>query len=185
MQHYRTHMSPKSRRSHKRPAAGPAEEPRPRPRLHAHHRIRSDTYGVEPPLTIDQHLSNYHRSLVTISADTPSPARQDDQRSSSSPAASGDDLLSSSTQEQPVPRPSTQVSPATAAANSMPPETTTFYRHKPLTISTDSSSKKLPFTLLHPTLKSSSPKAKDKDEQSDRDNRASLYQLAHIVSTFG
>ncbi|KAI8886231.1 hypothetical protein K501DRAFT_152621, partial [Backusella circina FSU 941] len=62
MQHYRTHMSPKSRRSQKR---GAAEEARPRPRLHAHHRIRSDPVRVEPPLTIDQHLSNYHQSLRT------------------------------------------------------------------------------------------------------------------------
>ncbi|KAI8331097.1 hypothetical protein EDC96DRAFT_555146 [Choanephora cucurbitarum] len=53
-------MSPKSRRSQKR---GVAEEARPRPRLHAHHRIRSDPVRVEPPLTIDQHLSNYHQSL--------------------------------------------------------------------------------------------------------------------------
>ncbi|ORX49201.1 hypothetical protein DM01DRAFT_1409658 [Hesseltinella vesiculosa] len=62
MQHYRTHMSPKSRRTpnNKRPL----EDSHPRPRLHAHHRIRSDPYQVEPPLTIDQHLSNYHRSLV-------------------------------------------------------------------------------------------------------------------------
>ncbi|CAO3651254.1 unnamed protein product [Mucor hiemalis] len=60
MQHYRTHMSPKSRRSQKR---GAAEEARPRPRLHAHHRIKSDPVRVEPPLTIDQHLSNYHQSL--------------------------------------------------------------------------------------------------------------------------
>lgn len=53
-------MSPKSRRSQKR---GAAEEARPRPRLHAHHRIKSDPVRVEPPLTIDQHLSNYHQSL--------------------------------------------------------------------------------------------------------------------------
>lgn len=56
-------MSPKSRRSQKR---GLAEEPRPRPRLHAHHRIRSDPVRVEPPLTIDQHLSNYHQSLTSV-----------------------------------------------------------------------------------------------------------------------
>jgi DNA-binding transcriptional MerR regulator len=55
-------MSPKSRRSQKR---GAAEEARPRPRLHAHHRIRSDPVRVDPPLTIDQHLSNYHQSLRT------------------------------------------------------------------------------------------------------------------------
>ncbi|KAI8637749.1 hypothetical protein BD408DRAFT_424013 [Parasitella parasitica] len=65
MQHYRTHMSPKSRRSQKR---GLAEETRPKPRLHAHHRIRSDPVRVEPPLTIDQHLSNYHQSLSGATA---------------------------------------------------------------------------------------------------------------------
>lgn len=64
MQHYRTHMSPKSRRSQKRGGGSQAaEEVRPRPRLHAHHRIKSDPIRVEPPLTIDQHLSNYHQSL--------------------------------------------------------------------------------------------------------------------------
>ncbi|CEP11742.1 hypothetical protein [Parasitella parasitica] len=74
MQHYRTHMSPKSRRSHKR---GLAEETRPKPRLHAHHRIRSDPVRVEPPLTIDQHLSNYHQSLsgATATHDRHTPVR--------------------------------------------------------------------------------------------------------------
>lgn len=80
MQHYRTHMSPKSRRSQKR---GVTEEARPRPRLHAHHRIRSDPVRVEPPLTIDQHLSNYHQSLrspsnttgVSSSSDRHTPVR--------------------------------------------------------------------------------------------------------------
>lgn len=55
-------MSPKSRRSQKR---GLVDEARPRPRLHAHHRIKSDPVQIEPPLTIDQHLSNYHQSLRT------------------------------------------------------------------------------------------------------------------------
>lgn len=68
MQHYRTHMSPKSRRSHKRSNAGLAtnvmdeDAANRRPRLHAHHRIRSDPFGVERPLTIDQHLNNYRLS---------------------------------------------------------------------------------------------------------------------------
>ncbi|KAI7853233.1 hypothetical protein BDC45DRAFT_511675 [Circinella umbellata] len=95
MQHYRTHMSPKSRRSQRNKAAAAAqaaEEARPRPRLHAHHRIRSDPFGVEPPLTIDQHLNNYHQSLLSPSARTErfSPTRytqqqrqQDEQRSTS------------------------------------------------------------------------------------------------------
>ncbi|CDS07960.1 hypothetical protein LRAMOSA01909 [Lichtheimia ramosa] len=91
MQHYRTHMSPKSRRSQRGKANGaPAnEEPRPRPRLHAHHRIRSDPFRVEPPLTIDQHLSNYHRSLLTPSARTErfSPTRYNNNQQQPSPIA--------------------------------------------------------------------------------------------------
>ncbi|GAN04313.1 hypothetical protein MAM1_0060d03773 [Mucor ambiguus] len=62
MQHYRTHMSPKSKRTQKKVIA---EDLHPRPRLHAHQRIRSDPYRVERPLTIDQHLNNYRRSLLS------------------------------------------------------------------------------------------------------------------------
>ncbi|KAI8579341.1 hypothetical protein K450DRAFT_300421 [Umbelopsis ramanniana AG] len=58
MQHYRTHMSPKSRRTHKSKYS-PAED-HPVPHLHAHHRFRSDSHRVQPPLTIDQHLSQHH-----------------------------------------------------------------------------------------------------------------------------
>lgn len=57
MQHYRTHMSPKSRRTHKSKYS-PAED-HPVPHLHAHHRFRSDSHRVQP-LTIDQHLSQHH-----------------------------------------------------------------------------------------------------------------------------
>lgn len=80
MQHYRTHMSPKSRRSHKRGNAGLATNVmdddaanRRRPRLHAHHRIRSDPFGVERPLTIDQHLNNYRLSRISSSSPPPPP----------------------------------------------------------------------------------------------------------------
>ncbi|KAI8643911.1 hypothetical protein BD408DRAFT_414086 [Parasitella parasitica] len=62
MQHYRTHMSPKSKRTQKKVTT---EDPHPRPRLHAHQRIRSDPYRVERPLTIDQHLNNYRRYLLS------------------------------------------------------------------------------------------------------------------------
>ncbi|KAK4509769.1 uncharacterized protein ATC70_007071 [Mucor velutinosus] len=62
MQHYRTHMSPKSKRTQKKVIT---EDLHPRPRLHAHQRIRSDPYRVERPLTIDQHLNNYRRSLLS------------------------------------------------------------------------------------------------------------------------
>ncbi|KAI9317612.1 hypothetical protein BX666DRAFT_2154309 [Dichotomocladium elegans] len=74
-------MSPKSRRPHKRLSNGNTtdssrnnnsniavaapEEGRPRPRLHAHHRIFSGPLGAEQPLTIDQHLSIYRRSLIS------------------------------------------------------------------------------------------------------------------------
>lgn len=64
MQHYRTHMSPKSRRTQKKVIS---EDLHPRPKLHAHQRIRSDPYRVERPLTIDQHLNNYKRSLLSNS----------------------------------------------------------------------------------------------------------------------
>ncbi|KAI8876192.1 hypothetical protein K501DRAFT_262597, partial [Backusella circina FSU 941] len=60
MQHYRTHMSTKSKRTIKKIQA---EDPYPRPRLHAHQRIKSDPYRVERPLTIDQHLNNYRKQL--------------------------------------------------------------------------------------------------------------------------
>ncbi|KAI9028995.1 hypothetical protein CLU79DRAFT_696231 [Phycomyces nitens] len=61
MQHYRTHMAPKSRRAHKPSTSAVMKEEVPsKPRLHAHHRIRSDPYRVEAPLTISQHLANYH-----------------------------------------------------------------------------------------------------------------------------
>lgn len=64
MQHYRTHMSPKSRRTTQQKRVI-SEDLHPRPRLHAHQRIRSDPYRVERPLTIDQHLNNYRRSLLS------------------------------------------------------------------------------------------------------------------------
>lgn len=55
-------MSPKSKRTQKKVIT---EDLHPRPRLHAHQRIRSDPYRVERPLTIDQHLNNYRRSLLS------------------------------------------------------------------------------------------------------------------------
>ncbi|CAO3592083.1 unnamed protein product [Absidia cylindrospora] len=53
MQHYRTHMSPKSKRPKRQ------LDDKLQPRLHAHNRIISD---ITAPLTIDQHLHNYHQS---------------------------------------------------------------------------------------------------------------------------
>lgn len=60
MQHYRTHMSPKSRRTHKSKYS-PSED-HPVPHLHAHHRFRSDSHRMQPPLTIDQHLSQHQNT---------------------------------------------------------------------------------------------------------------------------
>ncbi|KAG1446751.1 hypothetical protein G6F56_009475 [Rhizopus delemar] len=62
-------MSPKSRRSPRKEA-----EERPKPRLHAHQRIRSDTIQMEPPLTIDQHLSKYRQYFSKkVIVDCPDP----------------------------------------------------------------------------------------------------------------
>jgi hypothetical protein len=62
MQHYRTHMSPKSRRTHKSKYS-PSDD-HPVPHLHAHHRFRSDSHRMQPPLTIDQHLSQ-HQNIAS------------------------------------------------------------------------------------------------------------------------
>lgn len=144
MQHYRTHMSPKSRRSQRGKANGaPAtEEPRPRPRLHAHHRIRSDPFRVEPPLTIDQHLSNYHRSLLTPSARTErfSPTRYNNHQQQQQQQAS------------PIARPSpvAPVPVATTMQHVSPSST------QPLAGSTNTSASATPATPMTPLMASSS-----------------------------
>jgi hypothetical protein len=206
MQHYRTHMSPKSRRSQKR---GVAEEARPRPRLHAHHRIRSDPVRVEPPLTIDQHLSNYHQSLRTTDRHTP--------------VRFNFPLPLSSTARSPLIKPHESTPSPTlshSSSTSLPsiqhiiddkpstPKETLFYQHRPLTFTRPQNSS-FPYTLLHPAQQQeeelsnvapnqssgnypSSPKDDPKDEDpmdedGDRKSPSSggLLQLAHIVSTFG
>ncbi|KAI9245431.1 hypothetical protein BY458DRAFT_466311, partial [Sporodiniella umbellata] len=131
MQHYRTHMSPKSRRSSKR-STPPLDEPRPKPRLHAHQRIRSDPIGIEPPLTIDQHLFNYHESLRVI------PPRL---------------------HIQPPPKSSQLTSPTLSPASQQQllhplhkQDAPCFYRHFPLTFSTyPHQPQHVPLTLLHPS----------------------------------
>ncbi|KAI9493753.1 hypothetical protein BDB00DRAFT_882974 [Zychaea mexicana] len=176
-------MSPKSRRSQRNKAAAvqAAEEARPRPRLHAHHRIRSDPFGVEPPLTIDQHLSNYHQSLLSPSART---ERMDVHHhhpsglSLSSPPSAG-----------------------TAAAQA----TAVFYQHRPLTLLANAENPAgqgppFPFTLLHPPIKDSCDQVpnhrasavRENDRQAeggggrgDGNSGGGLLQLAHVVSTFG
>lgn len=140
MQHYRTHMSPKSRRSQRGKANGaPAtEEPRPRPRLHAHHRIRSDPFRVEPPLTIDQHLSNYHRSLLTPSGRTErfSPTRYNNNHQQPSPIAR--------------PSPVAPVPVATTIQHVSPSST------QPLASSANTSASATPATPVTPLMASSS-----------------------------
>ncbi|KAI9017999.1 hypothetical protein CLU79DRAFT_706153 [Phycomyces nitens] len=168
-------MSPKSRRTHKKSAA---EEARPRPRLHAHHRIRSDPVQVEPPLTIDQHLSNYHRSLRT-----PAPAERFSPHIIDTPSPPA----------HPAPSP---VFPTPSAG--------LFYQHRPLTFPHLKDATPATFSLLHPTLSQSTamkkaekanktnPQNSPKDHASDTEDTdtagsssGSLLQLAHIVSTFG
>ncbi|KAI8341745.1 hypothetical protein BC941DRAFT_369010 [Chlamydoabsidia padenii] len=191
MQHYRTHMSPKSRRTTKRPL----EDTHPRPRLHAHHRIRSDPYQLDPPLTIDQHLSNYHRSLAPPSS-SKQPALlhlQQQQQQSSIPLRSN----SSS---------STAMDTTTTSSSSL--SSHLFYQHRPLVYPNNSNNldeltnhgaghhhqhSSSSSTLLHPPPSTSSinnlsdsiptPEPSKKDEKDPKQD--SLLQLAHIVSTFG
>lgn len=181
MQHYRTHMSPKSRRSHKRNNAGgmatnTMEDDtanRPRPRLHAHHRIRSDPFGVERPLTIDQHLNNYRLSRLSSPPVSPDQPMDHSPSSPSYPAgaAAGQqqqqhDLsaLSASLQQQSLsdhhshlpnttlhPLSSSQQQPSIAHM-----DTATFYQHRPLTFSleeaTNTNQVPAPTTLLGPSI---------------------------------
>ncbi|KAI9361302.1 hypothetical protein BD770DRAFT_383140 [Pilaira anomala] len=176
MQHYRTHMSPKSRRSQKR---GLVDEARPRPRLHAHHRIKSDPVQIEPPLTIDQHLSNYHQSLtaplsnnhsrfnfpVPLSSiartpsnlkklnsnnTTPTPISQTTETCSSSPTLSHSSSTSLHIRDESITssRPTSPDNEPSPSTSSSS-STTLFYQHRPLTFSRPQSSG-FPYTLLHP-----------------------------------
>ncbi|KAI8085900.1 uncharacterized protein B0P05DRAFT_506827 [Gilbertella persicaria] len=174
MQHYRTHMSPKSRRSQKR---GIAEDARPRPRLHAHHRIRSDPVRVEPPLTIDQHLSNYHQSLRATPHTDPveryTPVRFNFPLPLSSTARTPSNLKKIVQKEDPTPSPTLSHSSSSTSLPSLhqmmddnttnssepdnptvskePPKSSTnlFYQHRPLTF-TRPQNTSFPYTLLHP-----------------------------------
>ncbi|KAI9315897.1 hypothetical protein BX666DRAFT_1952563 [Dichotomocladium elegans] len=184
MQHYRTHMSPKSRKSNKR--AAPPEDTRPKPRLHAHHRISSDPFGVERPLTIDQHLSNYHRSLV--STERFSCVRYD---------GSNGSVIKTSSAE------STATSPPSVISQQTDDNTTVhsmFYQHRPLTF-LSSTPKHATTTLLGPspnetrfpipsnkTRQQRQPHDEDidlDDDSKDGDRSERLLKLAHVVSTFG
>ncbi|KAI7876390.1 hypothetical protein K492DRAFT_181791 [Lichtheimia hyalospora FSU 10163] len=187
MQHYRTHMSPKSRRSHKRNSAGIATNVmeddtthRPRPRLHAHHRIRSDPFGVERPLTIDQHLNNYRLSRLSsppLSTLSPDHSMDHHPQSPSSPATAAgqqqqQDLsaLSASLQQQSLSDhphsqlPNTTLHPLSPSSQQQQQlakmdhstTTATFYQHRPLTFSleeaTNTNQVPAPTTLLGPSI---------------------------------
>lgn len=177
MQHYRTHMSPKSRRTQKKVIS---EDLHPRPRLHAHQRIRSDPYRVERPLTIDQHLNNYRRSLLShpssadrigssVKYNMPTPLgavaashmqKQQLQQSDFNPTAKN--IHFDSWPIEPVAHESSStynneeesiVTPTAELPTPSPPTLDTmFYQHKPLTFTKEVRKKSsLLFTLLHPT----------------------------------
>ncbi|SAM08821.1 hypothetical protein [Absidia glauca] len=213
MQHYRTHMSPKSRRTTTKRSSEETTT-HPRPKLHAHHRIRSDPYQVDPPLTIDQHLNNYHRSLVSA----PSPSKHQSLRQQTSYIPSNAFPLSSSALT------SSSLQPASTSIPPSTPSRPHFYQHRPLVYPSnhhssshshsssrssssrsDSSSNSScsnssestgaghpSFTLLHPppaTTTNPSDAADPTPESSKPEKKDpkqdSLLQLAHIVSTFG
>lgn len=210
MQHYRTHMSPKSRRTQRnKPSASNLsnaahEEVRPRPRLHAHHRIRSDPFGVDPPLTIDQHLSNYHRSLNPRHPPPSSPQQQQPQQHhpSSTATTGATDRHPSSPSPQPDhagSAPSSSDTLAAAPPASQQPTSAQqlrpshnhhyknhhshdtlqpFYQHRPLTLWKPTAQPvELPFTLLHPPMRDI--------ENLDEEEQQNLLQLANVVTTFG
>jgi hypothetical protein len=166
MQHYRTHMSPKSRRTQKKVIS---EDLHPRPRLHAHQRIRSDPYRVERPLTIDQHLNNYRRSLLShpssadrssVKYNMPTPLgavaashmqkQQLQQNEFNTVAKHGPWSIEPVAHESMY---TESVTPASELPTPSPPTPDTmFYQHKPLTFTKEIRKKSsLPFTLLHPT----------------------------------
>lgn len=177
MQHYRTHMSPKSRRTQKKVIS---EDLHPRPRLHAHQRIRSDPYRVERPLTIDQHLNNYRRSLFShpssvdriassVKYNMPTPLgavaashmqkqqlQQIDShtrfRNISSPWSVEPEAHESSSMyneetDETIVAPTSELPTPSPLTSDM-----MFYQHKPLTFTEEWRTKSsLPVTLLHPS----------------------------------
>lgn len=205
MQHYRTHMSPKSRRTQKKIVS---EDLHPRPRLHAHQRIRSDPYRVERPLTIDQHLNNYKRSLLSHPIDRiASSVKYNMPTPLGSVAASHMQKQQQQWAIEPISQTSYQEDDdddVVVPTPPPPPSEVIFYQHKPLTFSIETKSS-LPFTLLHPTRVHPSPRQLPKEnttsppinplppvttetpraENNNSSSQAGLLQLAHIVSTFG
>lgn len=187
MQHYRTHMSPKSRRTQKKIVS---EDLHPRPRLHAHQRIRSDPYRVERPLTIDQHLNNYRRSLLShpidriassVKYNMPTPLgsvaashmqKQQQQQLKATKISYPEEEEEEEADEDIFPTPSI-----------MPPEIL-FYQHKPLTFSVENTSS-LPFTLLHPTRvqSSSSPSSTPPHTPIAKENTTSPSSFIPTVTT--
>jgi hypothetical protein len=161
---------------------------------------------VEPPLTIDQHLSNYHESLKEdrYRFDFPSPLSS---------------IAKSHYKKPPPVTPSPTLSPS-SSTTSLPSfnlvlddlkyknqqeeeqqDDSLFYQHRPLKWTKPTSN--FPYTLLHPTQKQEEeqeqegesdtaghePMDQDEEEEEEGNRKpassGSLLQLAHIVSTFG
>ncbi|KAI7875505.1 hypothetical protein K492DRAFT_210884 [Lichtheimia hyalospora FSU 10163] len=185
MQHYRTHMSPKSRKSNKRnsittintsisaTSSSVVDDSRPRPRLHAHHRIQ---FGVERPLTIDQHLNNYHQSLA--SPEQFSSVQYDNSskiiKTSATSSIESTTNITLKNGKDSLYHPHRQSS----LNNNKAADTALRSHVKPSSLpSTQSSS-----TVAHTAHNSN----ENGQQQRDADERTDgLLQLAHVVSTFG
>lgn len=179
MQHYRTHMSPKSRKSTKRnsittmttstaTSSSPVmDDSRPRPRLHAHHRIQ---FGVERPLTIDQHLSNYHQSLASP------------ERFSSVQYENGD---SNAIRTSVISSNNESITNITSRNGK-----DSFYQHRQLSFPNNNNTKTQDTAskshISSPSSTQSTTTHIDHNSnESDRRDADGLLQLAHVVSTFG
>ncbi|ORZ20516.1 hypothetical protein BCR42DRAFT_408934 [Absidia repens] len=211
MQHYRTHMSPKSKRPKRQ------LDDKSQPRLHAHNRIISD---ITTPLTIDQHLQNYHQSRTDYhhhpqqqlqkripspratvgnnSTASFSPDRRENHSTNTnfSPTASA---LSSSSLSSSMAHLTTNNHPIQRRAivdSKFSSSEDMFYQHRPL-IYTECQDTN-PTTLLNPTpvdknhhhhpqsstlASTSSPPLPSNIENDTGSN--GLVQLANIVSSFG
>ncbi|CAO3589178.1 unnamed protein product [Absidia cylindrospora] len=216
MQHYRTHMSPKSRRSKKQQQQQQQQQQslddRSHPRLHAHHRIHSDTTA---PLTIHQHLQNYHQSRLDHHQYHPHHHRISSSTTATAPTSSSSATPSSSNigsmlgnsrsnnrsplstiatstpttmESSPTPLlPPLRTSPIVNMKNSTSMDT--FYQHRPLKYTTSTEYQDThPTTLLNPTpikVKVNEPEKQNDDSSSSSSSSNSLVQLANIVSSFG
>lgn len=178
MQHYRTHMSPKSRKSTKRnsittmttsttTSSSPVmDDSRPRPRLHAHHRIQ---FGVERPLTIDQHLSNYHQSLASPERFSSVRYENGDSNAIRTSVISSNESITNITSRN---------------------GKDSFYQHRQLSFPNNNNTKTQDTaSKSHASSPSSTQSTTThidhNNNESDRRDADGLLQLAHVVSTFG